>query len=419
MRTFGMDTSTGSGPTRRLHAWASGRRVGTFCAGPEGVSFSYDAGAEAPVSLSMPLDGSWDPAAPRNFVAGLLPDLPEARARMARALGVGPGDELGLLDGLDCPGDLVLTSSDSAPAPSPGQGDEIDGAALAAEIDAAQGRSDPVGRPCCALAGAQPKFAVAIAGGRWLRPGATLASTHIVKPDSPSAPGSSYVEAATMDLAEACGLDVPWHAVVEGAGRHAYIVARFDRSARPGAPASRVPAEDLVQALGLHPDDKYGVGCRDVAGALLAADPTGELAYSWFDQLCFCAHVGDADAHAKNFGLLLGPGRTVRLSPLYDALATRAWDHLDASMAIPVNGRWLPGELSESDWAAEAERCGLDGARVADSARRIAGLVRELAPQAFSRVPPDLRAAALAGVEESCRSMLSPARRRTRPSPCR
>lgn len=391
---------------RLLHAWDASGHVGVFREAADGsVGFAYDDCATT-VSLSMPPGERWVDDAPLRFLEGLLPDDEAGLLRLRLSLGAPSDHPLDLLAGLDCSGGLAFTRAGEPPA-ARGRRRRLDGDDVASEIDRLSGPSpwwDPAGWCGYALAGTQGKFAVTLLAGEWYAPDASLPSTHIVKPDAARAPGSSYVEAATMDLAGECGLAVPWHGVLEGAGRHAYVVERFDRTGGFDAPCARVRVEDLAQAAAVGPDDKYGVGVGAVSSLLLRADPTAELAYGWFEQLAFNVHVGNADAHAKNYSVYVGP-HGASLCPLYDSLVTRAWERFDTALAMPVNGKWHPEDVVPDDWACQAERCGLDGARVRESAVRISGLIADLAPRAFEGLPDGLREEALRGVAEANRSM--------------
>lgn len=71
--------------------------------------------------------------------------------------------------------------------------------------------------------------------------------------------------------------------------------------------------------------------------------------------------VCNADAHAKNYSLLLEVEK-VKLSPLCDGLATWYWPQYSkalAMLAMSVNDVWFTNEITLSDWEALARQNGL------------------------------------------------------------
>ncbi|MCL2464308.1 MAG: HipA domain-containing protein, partial [Micrococcales bacterium] len=174
------------------------------------------------------------------------------------------------------------------------------------------------------LAGSQAKFALADAGGTWLWPNATWPSTHILKPPSPRHPDIDTLEVATLHLAHLTGLPAPHAAILKVAGQSSFTVARFDRAPQCDGPARRLRAEDMAQALGVSPDRKYQVSATTVINLLRRVDPTGDLPLSFIRQLAFNTAIGNADAHAKNYSILLDE-TGARLAPMYDALPIGAW----------------------------------------------------------------------------------------------
>lgn len=92
-------------------------------------------------------------------------------------------------------------------------------------------------------------------------------------------------------------------------------------------------------------------------------------------------------AHAKNYSLILDPASGIRLSPQYDAVATRHWPEFNWELTMPLNEDHAFAEhTTPQDWEDLATCHGLDGPRVADMARRMAGKV-------------------LAGISESCEGL--------------
>lgn len=228
---------------RTLHVWSNGKHIGVFSEGADGhVGFSYDdssdnsAGAP-PISVSLPRSGGWKPDAPRNFLDNLL-------------------------DSVDATGGLTFSLSSASP-------DHAITLRVASEEEIANEISriehtpnlwwDENGHCRFSRGGAQGKFTLTDIDGQWLWPDAGLPSTHIVKPRPKGLKDALAVEQATMDLADACGLDAPQHGEMVAASESAYIVERFDRVSSPDG-ILRIRQEDLLQALGRPSSDKYEVG---------------------------------------------------------------------------------------------------------------------------------------------------------------
>ena len=96
---------------REAYAWSQNRLVGRFFEDSDGVTrLEYAPGAFAPISLSLPLDGSWRVDAPGAFLDGLLPENDGEREAMRRWFVAVSADPLDLLVGADVTGGLCFTS---------------------------------------------------------------------------------------------------------------------------------------------------------------------------------------------------------------------------------------------------------------------------------------------------------------------
>ncbi len=183
-----------------------------------------------------------------SFFRNLLPD-PDGRHRehVARELGIKPHQEYAMLArlGADLPGAVRAISDGDA------------------EDAALQDDSPPV-MSAGSLAGMQPKFSSVRDGAslRWRVSGRQ--SDLITKPPDAELPGIPENEFSIMRWASACGLavadvelipvtklvDIPdWLTQRNG---NALIVKRFDRTDK-----GRIHIEDMAQAWGLEPDEKY------------------------------------------------------------------------------------------------------------------------------------------------------------------
>lgn len=345
---------------REAYAWLQNRLVGRFFKGSDDVTrFEYAPEASAPISLSLPLDGSWQADVPGAFLDGLLPDNDSEREAMRRWFGAASADPLDLLVATDTTGGLFFTS-----IPELGE-ITFQAREFAREKDIAikvyrLGRgwttwqSDDR-RSRFALASSQGKFALERFDGRLTWPNAKHPSTHIVKPPHERFCGAPLVEDATMHLAAACGLDV----ARSFGDDQAYVVERFDREVCADGQVLRIHVEDFTQALGVSRHAKYSVTAAD-SFALLKRQPNGRsLAREWAKRLVFNTLVGNCDAHGKNYSLFLRSDGSVELCPLYDALCTRVWQETSDLLAMPINSKNRASELSLSDWTAEAAASGI------------------------------------------------------------
>ena len=395
---------------RRLFTWYDGMMVGSFTLDAAGdVAFSYSDDTPFPVSLSMPLDGGWKPEAPYRFLDGLLPDDNNERWRMKDALGSASIHPFDLLDSIDTAGGLTFTSDDHEPS--------FNDAALVPftpeDIEAEVHRISTTNanpwdielKGRYSLAGTQGKFTMARYGDHWFKPSGAVPSTHIVKPDIKGLPYSSLVENASMGIVDAAGIPVPHHGILTAGSSRAFIVERFDRLIQSSGLAKRLHIEDMTQSLGVSRDEKYDVEAADICRVLNAVDPTGELAYSWFEQFALNCSVGNCDAHAKNYSVIIEPGH-VALSPMYDVVSTMTWDQFDKALAMTINEKWYPWEIAPTDWKVEAENAGLDGWRVADRAIEISMLVREASQEVFEQLPTHLRGSVIQAIEHSNEAMV-------------
>ncbi len=389
-----------------LHAWMDdSRHVGVFTRDGDGhIGFEYDVDAMMPISVSLPLTGGWARRAPEAFVDNLLPDEEAARQAMMHRLGAASTDAFDLLDRVDSTGGLVFSRREELPSASEGI-EPVGENMLADQMALVERRphswwNEEGARARFSLAGAQGKFSLTRLRGQWYWPDAMLPSTHIVKPQPRSLADLRDVELAVMRLAGLVGLPVPQSGVLSIRGHDAYMVERFDRSVRDGR-IVRLRQEDLLQAMGLPVRMKYDVGVDDVLDLLHRVDASDELSYMWLERYAFNISTANSDAHAKNYSLMTDPDGT-RLSPVYDAVATRFWPEFVQEYAMPMDedapfAEWV----TPAQWAALARRHHLDEDRVTSTARIMAARVLEyaeslsgsLAPHVFDRLMWCLRKA--------------------------
>ncbi|MDX1460443.1 MAG: type II toxin-antitoxin system HipA family toxin [Xanthomonadales bacterium] len=302
--------------------------------GPGGLRFRYsDSWQERPVptplSLGMPVDDQVHAGDHlENWLWGLLPDDEQVLRRWAQAEQVAANDLFGLLYhfGEDVAGAVQFLDPDRE---GDAGGDDIrwlSDADIAERIKALQRdhsqarHSDDPGR--FSLAGMQAKTALYRDGDRWGVPSGATPTNVIVKL-AEAQEGQVINEHFCLQLAQAMGLPAPDTRVLTADGVQAIAVDRYDRVWSDDGTVERIHQEDICQALGFHPHQRYqndgGPGVRDIFKllSLHASEPDEDAAIFYHAQL-FNYLVGGTDAHAKNFSVILGPGRHVALAPLYD-----------------------------------------------------------------------------------------------------
>jgi serine/threonine-protein kinase HipA len=380
-----------------LDIWLGDRRVARTTSRPGGrtVRIAYDDAiaaqyeAETPLlSCSLPTPGPSEPAKARAFLEGLLPEgrareTVAAQVRNVRLVDGAPettADTLALLAeyGRECAGAVVVLPAGSD-VPSGGRYAQLDDQALAAIVrDLPQ---HPIGTDLArdlrmSLAGAQPKFLLARIDGRWCEAVDGAPSTHIIKPTTTWA-HSARNEALVIGLARACGL-TDHDAWTEQMGDSVVFVAeRFDRRT-DGNIVVRLHQEDMCQALGIRPADKYQIGRPSGRMARLlrefANSPRAEVS-ALFGQVAFRAVVGDEDGHGKNYSLLLDDGR-VRLAPLYDSLCTLIYPELSGRMGTPIGAQVSLSKVDRAALLDEARAMGLPASEAGEALDELGAALR-------------------------------------------
>jgi serine/threonine-protein kinase HipA len=334
-------------------------------------AFRYTNPDARAISLSLPpREKPYSPAESRPFFEALLPEGP-VREQVARQLRLATGDSYGLLEqlGRDCAGALQIVSAE-LPGLSPTthwlDADELD--ELVEQLPHRPlGMRAGDGRVRLSLAGVQRKAVlVRDAAGRFGEPLDGMPSTHILKPDprEDDLPGLALNECFCMRLALRCGLPAAPVELIAAGGRPCLAVERFDRD-RTEWPPRRLHQEDLCQALGLTPDFKYQHADWQLPSYRALADLLDRHAIQpGLDRLAaartvvFHFLVGNADAHAKNVSLLhLSDG--VRFAPLYDIVATAAYDDVYNELAMAIGDELDPAAIGAAHWSDLAHDFGL------------------------------------------------------------
>lgn len=355
--------------------------------------------------------------------------LPEGRALdwAVEHFGVPENDRFGLIGilGLDVAG-AVQILTDGTPTTKAGRYEPLTGAETAEHVlrapDVGLGLDRSRGIRL-SLAGMQDKVLLHRVDGRYFLPIHGAPSTLIVKPeprterpDRVDLTGLATNELYCLTLAAMCKLPVAAATVERFDGVPAIVVERYDRMAT-GEGITRLHQEDLLSALGRDPLHKYetphvqrlgdsggwgdtaarvaipGPSLRDLAG-LLGTHLGRAGVVPFLEAVTFNIVIGNADAHARNYSIILPPDGNVRLAPLYDLVSTRMWDELDRDPAQKVNGVDDIDKITLDDLVAEAVTWDLPAAFVR---RRAAAVVDRVVEHARSCAD---RTVALGGDQE-------------------
>jgi len=242
------------------------------------------------------------------------------------------------------------------------------------------------------LAGAQEKTALLRLANQWYAPTGATPTTHILKLPlgrvgnlQANMQDSVENEWLCMQFLAELGLPVAETAIArfeDDLGEvKALVVTRFDReyvAATEDIPAwiVRLPQEDLCQATGTPPDNKYeadgGPGIPTILNVLQAGLAPAHDAVTFAKaQLAFWL-LAAPDGHAKNFSVFLRRDGYV-MTPLYDVLSAwpiignraNEWSYHDATLAMAVRGsrpyRKL-GQIARRHWERLARETAAPGA---------------------------------------------------------
>lgn len=243
------------------------------------------------------------------------------------------------------------------------------------------------------LSGVQRKLSLGLSTDRATLRVSLQGEQYILKPASDRFPALPQNERVSMRILEALGLSIPPLGLLPLAdGSLAYIVRRFDRNA-----GHKRRQEDFCQLSLRPPKDKYR-GSAELCAKIVrrfATEPGIELR-RLFRRLVAGWLIGDGDLHLKNLSLLQGDDGRHRLSPAYDAVATRLYIPNDR-LALPVRGR--DDGLDGVTWRRFAVDVGLP----ARAAARVLGELSDRRAHALALLP---HAGLPAALEAAYRALL-------------
>jgi serine/threonine-protein kinase HipA len=184
-----------------------------------------------------------------------------------------------------------------------------------------------------------------------------MPTTHILKPPTGEFAGHEENEHFCLELARSFNLPVATSEIRRFEDQVAIVIERYDR-VRTNAGIRRVHQEDVCQAMGLPPTQKYqsddGPGVREIVELLTTFSTApvedtktfvGAIAFNWL--------VAGTDAHAKNYALLLGSQSRIRLAPLYDlasALPYPGVRPIGLKLAMKIGGEYGLRKIAARHW---------------------------------------------------------------------
>ena len=389
---------------RTLDVYLGEELIGSIAENRKGGRFEYNADVVArfagrPVlSLIFPAKARpFGEEKTSNWFNGLLPEGTR-RDEVCRSLGISTYDWIGVLAeiGWECAGAVrVFERGDARHCAS--EYKKVSATELAERLSSISQQTPRADSSLfrMSLGGFQEKFCVAmpvmpqktelsgnavyVNATKVLLPVGDAPSTHILKPENVNAyPGVAESEAWAMTAAG--------HAVaaarvalldIENAPA-TLVVERYDRVFADGSQfAKRLHQEDVCQALGLDPRNKYASTGKpkgndptyaSIAALLrkFSADPEREIS-ELLRQMIVNLALGNWDAHAKNIALLYREPMVPVLAPLYDVVPIAEIEPRTEFLSMRVNGRIRPEHISAGDIIAEASSWGI----VADKAQSI------------------------------------------------
>ena len=390
-----------------LWVWMNGERVGTWTVTRGAHTLQYEQGwiessRGRPLSLSLPFtaDRTIRGEKVSSYFENLLPDDDRIRERVRGRFKLAGIDAVDLLTaiGRDCVGAIQLLPPDRPPEGF----DRVEYEALDEQqverrlMLATMPQLTDVGDLDedswrISIAGAQEKTALLKVGEQWCSPRGATPTTHILKLPlglvaNRQADMSHSVqnEWLCLNLLQELGLPAANSEILTFGSKTVLAVERFDREWSKTASGKdwivRLPQEDLCQALGLPPTQKYehtdvkgrttGPTMQSVMQVLSAsAEASKDVATFLLAQMCFWI-LGNTDGHAKNFSIFLKSGDVYEMTPLYDVIslwpitgdAPNQMKQKVMKLAIPLRARKTLRKLDDigvDDWMFAAKQTGI------------------------------------------------------------
>ena len=425
----------------RLNIWMNGIPVGYWETSRQGERLAYfddwlTDEQSRPLSLSLPfLPGNppYQGQVVTDYFDNLLPDSDAIRRRLAQRHQAGGTDAFQLLAkiGRDCVGAIQLLPEDEAPSDIHEiNGETLNAAGIARRLrnttsTHAMGPHDRDEDLRLSIAGAQEKTALLRHAGKWLLPHGSTPTTHIFKlplglVGHMQADMRTSVENEWLcsQIMEAFEIPIARCDIKQFEDQKALIVERFDRTpSSDGSWIIRLPQEDMCQATGISPLNKYqsdgGPGIAKIMELLLGSDNAERDRRVFFKTKIIFWVLAATDGHAKNFSIAHLPAGRYRSTPIYDVLSSHPVigkgknqiSPLKAKLAMAVRGStnyYLIDKIQRRYWIKQAQQVGLGAMaaeqlidEVTEATETVIGTVGNLLPNNF---PLDMADAVFSGM---------------------
>lgn len=243
-------------------------------------------------------------------------------------------------------------------------------------------------------------------------------TTHILKPTNRRLNYAVENEAFCLRLAAKIKIPVAECSVGKAEDVDYLLVKRYDRVPH-GRSLRRVHQEDFCQATGHIPSTKYetnpatklrGPTLKDCFEIIRKTDAGALNAGRFLDYFVFNVLCGNVDAHAKNYSLLLLPGGSVTMTPLYDVMNGDIYPDVTRNLAMKIAGKNRGHYIYARHWNRMAEENGLSGAQVRRRVGELSQAVLDALPSVVEERNAELKSAVYKQISEYiagyCRDML-------------
>jgi serine/threonine-protein kinase HipA len=147
--------------------------------------------------------------------------------------------------------------------------------------------------------------------GRWGLPSGRVPTTHFLKPPTGEFDGHAENEHFCLQLARTLGFAVPDSRIMRFENELAILIQRYDRRQTAPAVFQRIHQEDMCQTMAIPLTRKYqsegGPGLREITDLLrIHSTKPEEDIQTVVDAVALNWVIAGADAHAKNYSVLIG-----------------------------------------------------------------------------------------------------------------
>lgn len=207
-----------------------------------------------------------------------------------------------------------------------------------------------------------------------------LNGRYILKPPHSEYPQMPEIEALSMLMAKACGIDtVPFLLIQLKDGHLAYLTRRIDRNAK----GDKFAMEDACQFTERLTEHKYRGSYEQIAKGIItfSKNPLFDVV-RFYEQVIVSFLIGNNDMHLKNFSLISYDGKSYSLAPAYDMISAQLFIPDDPEeLALNLNGK--KRKLKKVDFDTAMERAKIPKkaienlwTRIVDGAKKWPSLIK-------------------------------------------